>query len=505
MSAKRLLPLVGLLGLLAFVALVLKRQPALTGLSEETGFERLVPQTLLADRIKGVELYQGAQPEHFVRLKRQGDTWVASSYYDAPVQTEKIAGFLDALSTLQGEFRADKAAFLSDFRLEEAQALHLRVYTEHADIPAVHLLAGKGSGRHGFMRLANATRVYHVNLNLHSEAGLYGSNTDQPPEAKPWLDLHIQKMPQDQITALELYTPERSLRFAWQPSLASPTPQTPPATTAQESTTKAHWALIAPEVQYAVRQEALDSLVSTLRTLRADDIADPANVAAYGLDAPLYRLVMTVQPLHQEARQVPLLVGHTVPEQGDKRYARLGPQGWIYVLPSWALQRLLPPAKELLELPRVQAKPADITRLTWRQGQKTSSLERHPQATPATGGAQKSPTWRLAEAPQAPVDEQAVHTLLETVTQLTMDDWIEQPAQPTGLDHPSLVLTLALSDGRNERLVLGKPRSSEGGGQYASLQGAPGTFVIPAATYTTLTETLAKLRPSPAPAAPAVR
>lgn len=503
MSNKRLVPLGVLLVLLVLVAIVLKRQPAPTGLSEETGFERLVPQTLHADRIKRVELYQGAQPEPSVRLRRQDGTWVASSYYNAPVQAEKITGFLDTLSTLQGELRSDKPELLGDFRLEETQALHLRVYTEHAEIPAVHLLAGKGSGRHGFMRLANAARVYSVNLNLHSEAGLYGSNTDQPPEAKPWLELQIQGVPQDQITAVELHTPERSLRFAWQQLLSPPTTHTPQEATAQGPTARPHWALLAPEVQYAVKQEALDSLVSMLRTLRAADIADPARAAEYGLDAPLYRAVMTVQPASQEARQIPLLVGHTVPEQDDKRYARLGLQGLIYVLPSWTLQRLFPPAKELLELPRLQARPADIARLTWRQGQKTSSLERRPLAPPATGASRGSATWRLAEAPQTTVDEQVVHALLEAVTQLTMDDWLEQPAQPTGLDHPLLVLTLTLYDGRSERLALGKPRGSEGGGQYASLQGTPGILVVPAALYTTLTETLAKLRPSPAPTAPA--
>ncbi|HEY7489839.1 MAG TPA: DUF4340 domain-containing protein [Candidatus Tectomicrobia bacterium] len=496
MSSKRLLPLAVLLVILVFVAIILKRQPAPTSLSEETGFERLVPQTLHADRITGVELYQGAKPESPVRLRRQDGAWVVSSYYNAPVKTDKIKGFLDTLSTLQGELRADKSELLGDFRLEEAQAFHLRVYTEDTASPAVHLLAGKSSGRQSFMRLANNARVYSVNLNLYSEAGLSGGHTDQPPEAKPWLDLQVQDVPKDQITAVELHAPERSFRFAWQQPPAATTTQTPQEATTQEPTAKPHWALIAPEVPYAVKQEAVDSLVSTLRTLRAEDVADPARATDYGLDTPLYRTVMTVQPANQEAHEVLLLVGHAVSEQDNKRYARLGTAGLIYVLPSWALQRLFPSAKEVLELPHLSATPADITRLTWQQGQESWSLERYPPGPPAAGEVQSSTTWRLAESPQTTVDEQAVNALLDAVTQLTVDDWFEQPTQPTALDRPLLTLTLTLRDGRQEHLTVGSPRGNGSSGYYASLLDAPGIFAVSATTYTTLTEVLAKLRPS---------
>jgi hypothetical protein len=496
MSSKRLLPLAALLVILVLVAIVLKRQPAPTGLSEETGFEHLVPQTLHADRMTGVELYQGTKPENPVRLRRQDGAWVVSSYYNAPVKTDKIKGLLDTLSTLQGELRADKPDLLGDFRLEDTQALHLRVYTENTETPTVHLLAGKSSGRQSFMRLANNVRVYSVNLNLYSEAGLYGSNTDQPPEAKPWLDLQLQDVPKDQITAVELHTPERSLRFAWQQPPAATATQTPQEATTQESTARPHWALIAPEVPYTVKQEAVDSLVSTLRTLRAEDVADPAQATTYGLDTPLYRTVMTVQPVNQEAHQVSLLVGHVVPEQDDKRYARLGTAGLVYVLPAWAFQRLFPSAKEVLELPYLSATPADITRLTWQQGQESWSLERYPLSPPTAGEAPTSTTWRLAEAPQTPVDAQAVDALLDAVTQLTVDDWLEQPRQPTGLDQPILTLTLTLRDGRTEHLTLGNPHGNGSSNYYASLLDAPGIFVISATTYTTLTEVLARLRPS---------
>jgi hypothetical protein len=66
------------------------------------------------------------------------------------------------------------------------------------------------------MRRADATRVYSVNLNVQSEAGLAGNQTEQQLTAKPWVNLHIQEVPKEQITAVALHTPERTLHFTWQ-------------------------------------------------------------------------------------------------------------------------------------------------------------------------------------------------------------------------------------------------------------------------------------------------
>ena len=228
MSAKRLLPLAALFIIVVIAALVLKRQPGPTQLADETGFERLVPPTLRVDSIRGVDLSLGAQPENVVRLRRQENAWAAASYYNAPVQAEKISAFLTTVASLEGELRADQSELLQDFRLDDTQALHLRLYTDTFDTPAVHLLAGKGSGRQGFIRRADGTRVYSVNLNVHNEAGLAGNTPDQQLTAKPWLDLHIQNVPKEQITAVALQTPERTLHFAWQPAPAA-------ATTSQET------------------------------------------------------------------------------------------------------------------------------------------------------------------------------------------------------------------------------------------------------------------------------
>ena len=218
MSPKRLLPLVVILIVLGVLAVLLKRPPAPTQLAEEVGLERLVPQTLHADSITGFELYRGAQPQESVRLRQRDGAWVVTSRFDTPGNSTKIQQFLTQLSTLQGELRADSTALLDDFQLTDEQALHLKVYTDTPDQPALYLLAGKGSGGNGFVRRAGEGRVYNVNVHLQSMAGLSSGTTDQTLSAKPWLDLRIQNVPKEQVAAVELRSPTRDLRFTTQPA-----------------------------------------------------------------------------------------------------------------------------------------------------------------------------------------------------------------------------------------------------------------------------------------------
>ena len=67
--------------------------------------------------------------------------------------------FLTTVSSLEGELRTDQSELLRDFRLDDTQALHLRLYTDNLDTPAVHLLAGKGSGRQGSCAALTDTRL----------------------------------------------------------------------------------------------------------------------------------------------------------------------------------------------------------------------------------------------------------------------------------------------------------------------------------------------------------
>src|SRR5262249_5842681 len=332
MSPKRLLPLVVILIVLGVLAVMLKRAPVPTQLAEEVGLERLMPQTLGGDSLSGFDLYHGAHPQDIVRVRKRDGAWIVPSRFEAPGNSTKIQQFLTQLSTLQGELRADSTALLGDFRLTDEQALHLKGYTDAPDKPAFYLLVGKGSGSNSFVRRAGEGRVYSVNLNLYSTVGLSTGTTDQVPTAKPWLDLHLQDVPKDQVTAVELHAPTRELRFITQPTAASGSGE---ASQTSSTLPAPAWQLVSPALTFSVKQDAVEGLVTTLRTLQGDDVADPAKIAEYGLDTPPYRAILTLQASGQEARQVAVLIGNEVPEKNGSRYTRLDDTGPVYIMPEW--------------------------------------------------------------------------------------------------------------------------------------------------------------------------
>lgn len=491
MSPKRLLPLVGILLVLGVLAALLKRSPAPTQLAEEVGLERLMPQTLPTDSISGFALYHGTKPQEIVRLRKRDGAWVVTSHFDTPGNSTKIQQLLTQLSTLQGELRADSTALLGDFQLTDEQALHLKIYTDASDKPALYLLAGKGSGSNGFMRRAGEGRVYNVNLHLQSTAGLASGTTDQAPSAKPWLDLRIQNIPKEQVTAVELHSPARGLRFTTQPPAGAggtDVVSTPPAPA---------WQLVSPDFTYSVKSDAVEGLVTTLRTLQGDDVVDPARAAEYGLDTPPYRAILTVQPSGQEARQVTVRLGNEIPEKSGSRYARLGDTGPVYMVPQWIVQRLFPTLGTLLDLRILEVPQEEVARLTLQEDDEPWSLERQAlAASPLRLPTAPAATWQFIGVSDATVDETAVTALLGAIAQLSADDLLTNPSLQTGLDRPRLQMTLTRQDGRTERLLLGQAVGQDSGGYYASRGDATEIFIVSTMIQKTLTDAVAKLKPS---------
>jgi len=257
-----------------------------------------------------------------------------------------------------------------------------------------------------------------------------------------------------------------------------------------------------------VKQDAVEGLVTTLRTLQGDDVADPARVAEYGLDTPPYRATLTLQPSGQEARQVAVLIGNEVPEKSGSRYTRLGDTGPVYVVPEWTWQRLFPTLGTLLDLHLLQVSQEEVTGLALQHDGASWSLERRPAeastaSSTASGTTESASTWQLVGAPEAQVDASAVTSLLGTTTQLNADDLPIGTASQTGLDRPPLTLTLTLRDGRTERLVLGQAAGQESSGYYASRGDTAEVFIVSSSTYKALTDAAAKLKPASASTAKA--
>jgi hypothetical protein len=236
--------------------------------------------------------------------------------------------------------------------------------------------------------------------------------------------------------------------------------------------------------------------------LVVEGLADPAQRDAYGLDDPPYRASLTIHPADQEPHQATLLIGELAPgEQNGGRYARLADGDLVYVIPTWAFERIFQAAGKLLEFDVLSASPQDVVRLEVQQDDTSWTLARQ-EAAPPHGDQTPSSTWQLTADPALPVDATAVSSALTTLSQLRAEDWMPQAPEPTGLERPTVTLALTLRDDGAAYLTLGATRQGEAGGHYLGRRGTPGVFVVSDTTYTALTEALAQLQPSPASPAP---
>jgi hypothetical protein len=190
------------------------------------------------------------------------------------------------------------------------------------------------------------------------------------------------------------------------------------------------------------------------------------------------------------------MIGQEGTEPNSKRYLRAGETGPLYLLPTWAWSRLSPALGTLLELPVLQIPAEEVTHVTLQQNEDSWSLERLPTPPgPATEAAPARPDWQRVEAPDIPVDADAITTLLEAVSQLTADDIVQQ-STPPGLDTPTWILALTRRDGQTTRLALSQTSEGNTKRYYAKVHDAPETFVLSEATYKQMTDALTRLQPA---------
>ena len=492
MSGKRLLPLAAVLVVLVAVALMVKRQPTPTRLVDQVGWQRLVPETLKAETITGVDIYQGSLPDQVLSLRRQGDGWQVPTYFEAPVRPSRIENLLEQIGSLEGELRADRDELVSEFDLEEEQALHLRVYTDDNEEPALHLLAGRGGRRSGFVRLVGDSRVYNVDLNLHSMAGLWGENLGNPPAAETWLQLRLNEIRSENVAAVELQSPRGHFRFS----------RVEPEDAEGVAEDQGTWRSEVPEVDYEVNHQLIDRIAVALGNLRADDVADGSNVAAYGLEDSVYRAVLTIQSVGEAAaRQVVMRFGHEVPgaDMDGARYAVLEGNETVYVVPGWSFRQLFPKGKSLLNLPGLYLKKDDMQQIALFSADNTVRLSRTAAAPDAAaeGEGGDSPVWQMDEPSLGfLVNQEGVDSLATFLSRFVPDGMAPQngAAVPAANSVPRVEITM--QDGSRHLVHLAN-EAGAAAGQVVYVSGQDLPFTIEEGTREELLPTLGTLMDLP--------
>ncbi|MCL4402414.1 MAG: DUF4340 domain-containing protein [Acidobacteria bacterium] len=94
--------------------------------------------------------------------------------------------------------------------------------------------------------------------------------------------------------------------------------------------------------------------------------------------------------------------------------------------------------------------------------------------------------WQIAEPKPLPADQDAVNSMVSSLSSLTGDKLVEEKAadiSPYGLKPPTLEVEVGLKNGKTDKLMIGDEIPT-GGGNYAMVAGDPRVFTIFSSTKT---------------------
>ena len=104
--------------------------------------------------------------------------------------------------------------------------------------------------------------------------------------------------------------------------------------------------------------------------------------------------------------------------------------------------------------------------------------------------------WRIAEPKPLPADQDAVTSMVTTLSNLAADKTIEENAadvKPYGLDIPTLDITITKKDGKTAEVVIGDSTPTNSG-VYAKLAGSSKIYTVASFVKTALDKTVNDLR-----------
>ena len=97
MKAKKLIPFLVILAILAALAVVQKNKQKPESIVTQVKLEELVPSDLKAKDIDRIELFAGAKPDEKVVLERADDAWRVATHFNAPVKQETLDTYVEKL------------------------------------------------------------------------------------------------------------------------------------------------------------------------------------------------------------------------------------------------------------------------------------------------------------------------------------------------------------------------------------------------------------------------
>lgn len=502
--SKKLIPLLILLLILGLaVALKVKSTRPSYDMAEEMAVESLVPSDFLVSQVHKMEIYAGSQPDSKVMLVKKPTGWVIETAFDAPGKARTIEEFLETVKKLAGEVRPSTPEVLSDFGLDEKQALHVKIYRtideKEKKETTDHLLIGKTEEENAsFVRKAASDTVYRVGKSLRSALGQWGEDTVKGPDYTPWLDKTILSLNKDEITGISLQYPDKSLVFTRvveeekvieEPKSFTDTDKkdeknekVPPTKDAK----KFIWQLTSGGPEKKFTESELTNLLATLAQLEGADVVDPSKKEEWGMNEPGYRLEITLA----DGKKKVLLAAHKDVEK--EAYCSLAETpNLIYKLENWNFtSRLFKKGGKFFSLPSWKIEPPQIQEIQMDTPEGKITLSRL-----ALGDKKdERVSWKTILPREGMLLQgEACNEIARKLTSLKLDDYTDETnLEKLELSKPTYQLTVVMKDESRHTLKVGKA-SVVTNGYYVTLDDQKIVGVLEKADFASLFPSVDKL------------
>lgn len=200
MNTRNIIILVAVLALLAGGLWYRKTALPPTDLITADSLRSFVPAGLELKNIDAVELARPDGPT--VRLEKKDGQWRLPGLGGVPANSQNVAGLLDALGDMRGEFRSSGPGLVADYDLEDAKALRLSLYGGNAE--QLRLLFGKGDFRNVFLRVADSPEVFVVPGAILGRMGALSQTLSE----QFWIDTSLLSLNWGDVQSLRLTGPE---------------------------------------------------------------------------------------------------------------------------------------------------------------------------------------------------------------------------------------------------------------------------------------------------------
>lgn len=439
MKSKSVIPLMVLLAVLVGLIFLKDAKQERPNIQERV--KTLIPADVSLVDIAKLVISSGEHPDEVISLIRdESDTvvWRIENHFNAPVDKEKISGYLDALVGAKGEFRATAASdeALQQYELTADKAFAVEAFSAGAEQASFKLLIGKApSFQQIFVRMDGSNDVYVLDKDLRAEAGVYARDEDTPaeaPKADVWLDKQILSFDKSKATRLAFHTPYRDLALEFTAKQKEAAPATDDEGEAEDAPEQpevtCEWIVTEGGPGLALKPNAVDGLLNLLSTLKATDIVDPAKAAEWGIETPAFTSTITV-----DGQEFVLEGG--CPESGTDGYVRIqGKADVVYKLPAMSFEKAFGKGSDLFELTKLDVNRDDIKRIEVKAASGDYVL------------AKKDETWSV-ESPKdgKELNTAAIDGVVNAVSALKATDYADS-ATDKGLDKPSPSIVVTAGD-----------------------------------------------------------